>query len=175
MPEPVLVTQATSTISAIATWSYWKLVWAFLAGAGGSSAYITALYFHFVGHTQIERRIVIERFLKKYSIHDEVDLPKCIWYCTIGGAIAVIFQVDVPNFVAVQSLILGATWPAVISQFLSGRMVSPSKQDLNDIQKKEESIAPNLIEMANDIKKKAKGKRGLQRNTRRGHPKIDNV
>ena len=109
---------------------YLKLLYSFTVGGIGSAAYITALYFRFVGETKETRRIVIEPFLKRYS--DVASVPKCFWYCLIGGFIAVIFQFDVPNFVAVQSLILGATWPAIVSQFLSGRMTHPNPREIDE-------------------------------------------
>jgi hypothetical protein len=63
----------------------------------------------------------------------------------------------VPNFVAVQSLILGATWPAIISQFLSGRMLNPSVAELAALEKGPEqlddSIKTKLKELEGKISK----------------------
>ncbi len=121
--------------------SHMKLVLAFLVGAIGSAAYITALYFKFIGDTDGSRTILMRPFTKfKYNkktglLERKMNIGKCVWYCFIGGCIAVIFQFDVPNFVSVQSLILGATWPAIVSQFLSGRMANPSQKELEDIAK----------------------------------------
>ena len=99
---------------------FWKLFFSFAAGALGSTAYITALNFHFVTSSKEQRDKVIKPFYRKYT--DSLCYKKVGWYAFIGGSVASIFQVDVPTFVPVQSLILGATWPAVISQFLSGKM-----------------------------------------------------
>jgi hypothetical protein len=110
-----------------------KVVLAFLVGALGSGAYITALYFKFIGDSDGNRDIIIKPFRKRYST--DISVNKCVWYSVVGGSIAVVFQVDVPNFVAVQSLILGATWPAIVSQFLSGRMSAPSKQEQEELDK----------------------------------------
>jgi hypothetical protein len=104
-----------------------KLIFAFLVGFLGSAAYITALYFKFVGDSDQNRSIILKPFCK--STVSAISYVKCFWYCIIGGFIAVVFQFDVPNFVAVQSLILGATWPAIVSQFLSGRMSEPSPKE----------------------------------------------
>jgi len=128
-----------------------KLGYAFLVGSFGSAAYITALYFKFIGDTNENRRIVIEPFLRKNS--DSVSIWKCIWYCLIGGFVALVFQYDVPNFVAVQSLILGATWPAIVSQFLSGRMANPSQKEIEELLGKPRQGNVNYLEnMKNRIK-----------------------
>lgn len=108
-----------------------KLVYSFLVGFLGSAAYITALNFKFIGESDRHRKFVIGPFLQQYS--NQISKSKCFWYCIIGGSVAVVFQYDVPNFVAVQSLILGATWPAVVSQFLSGRMTGPSAAEISDL------------------------------------------
>jgi len=108
-------------------------VLAFLVGFLGSGAYITALYFKFIGDNDQNRSIIFQPFCQIYS--NSVDMRKCFWYASVGGCIAVVFQFDVPTFVAVQSLILGATWPAIVSQFLSGRMAAPSAQEINNLEK----------------------------------------
>ena len=146
--EPaVQATIRESWVLGVLLWPYWKLIFAFFAGMVGSAAYITALYFRFIGENDSERRVVMKPFMKRYSVFGELDKLKCFWYCCVGGAVAVIFQVDVPTFVAVQSLILGATWPAVISQFLSGKMVAPARDDIKqDIEKKPTDIDGSLIE-----------------------------
>lgn len=102
-----------------------KLIGAFLVGFVGSAAYITALYFKFIGVDDKSRSIIMNPFCS----NGRVSKVKCLWYACMGGCIAVIFQFDVPNFVAIQSLILGATWPAVVAQFLSGRLASPTKEE----------------------------------------------
>jgi hypothetical protein len=139
---------------------YSKLIWAFGVGSIGSAAYITALYFKFIGDTDNNRKIVIGPFMKRYR--EDVSFWKCVWYCCVGGFIAVIFQFDVPNFVAVQCLILGATWPAIVSQFLSGRMANPHPKEIEDLLKRTaptdtekvfQSIQSLRDRIANSIKK----------------------
>ncbi len=114
-----------------------KLFGSFLVGMLGSAAYFTALYFKFIGISDEQRGILLEPFKEPPSYarlfnSKPFSSKKVLWYSIIGGFIAVVFQYDVPNFVAVQSLILGATWPAVVSQFLSGRMVAPSQEELKE-------------------------------------------
>ena len=109
------------------------LVFAFLIGFMGSAAYITALLFNFIGDGATSRAAMLKPFCTKYS--QDIHWLKFIWYCVVGGTVAVVFQLNIPNLVAVQNFILGATWPAIVSQFLSGRMSSPAKEDLEDITK----------------------------------------
>ncbi len=118
-------------IQAMSPEIYTKLIPSFLVGGLGSAAYITALYFKFVGDTDANRAIVTQPFRARIS--GNMSFLKCSWYCIVGGFIAVVFQFDVPTFVAVQSLILGATWPAIVSQFLSGRMVNPKQEELQEV------------------------------------------
>lgn len=138
-------------IQTLQLWPYWKLVGAFLVGALGSAAYITALHFKFIGVNDEERAIILDPFKDRYSFRSSVNFYKCVWYSTVGGFIAVVFQFDVPNFVAVQSLILGATWPAVVSQFLSGRMVVPSRDELDNLRKTESSFDPTLKQSIDNL------------------------
>lgn len=120
---------------------FWKLFFSFIAGALGSTAYITALYFHFVTTSKQQRNEVIKPFYRRYT--GSLCYKRVGWYAFIGGSIAMIFQVDVPAFVPVQSLILGATWPAVISQFLSGKMTEPIPDNLSTYQRPNEVISAN--------------------------------
>jgi hypothetical protein len=132
-----------------------KLVLAFLVGSLGSAAYITALYYKFIGDNDENRSIIIKPFCNPYSNY--IDGRKCIWYCAVGGCIAVVFQFDVPTFVAVQSLILGATWPAIVSQFLSGRMAAPSPKELDSLSKpRSPKMDKTLLDQFKEISKKFK-------------------
>lgn len=137
-----------------------KIVGAFIVGALGSGAYLTALYFKFIGDSDGNRSIIMQPFKKQDS--SGISLKKCFWYSSVGGAIAVIFQFDVPTFVGVQSLILGATWPAIVSQFLSGRMSSPSKQEQQDFEEFMSSIKTDTKSQktkATEIIKKLRAKK----------------
>lgn len=128
--------------------SHLKLIFAFVVGFIGSAAYLTALYFKFIGDTETNRQIVLQPFFKKkknFLEESQMGIQKCLWYCMFGGLIAVIFQFDVPNFVGVQSLILGATWPAIVSQFLSGRMANPTKSELDALDAKSQSYRTSPI------------------------------
>lgn len=122
----------------------------------GSIAYFTALYFKFVGINDDYREIILEPFLRnKYS--SSISKRKVLWYSSIGGFIACVFQANVPTFVAIQSFIIGATWPGVVSQFLSGRMESPTHDEQNkkDLAKKmeENEREADVDSIANLMKK----------------------
>jgi hypothetical protein len=104
-----------------------KLIFSFIVGAIGSAAYITVLGLRLIGSDEDEGEQ--NPFMARFSFPRKPDYYKCTWYVLMGGAIATVFQVDVDQFVAVQSLILGATWPAVISQFLSGRMTTLGQRE----------------------------------------------
>jgi hypothetical protein len=147
---------------------YLKLVLAFIVGCIGSAAYITALYFKFIGDTERNRKIVMGPFMKYVKDkeregiwHSKMSILKSAWYCSMGGFVAVIFQFDVPNFVSVQSLILGATWPAIVSQFLSGRMTTPSQNEIDELRRpfsslKEGQSWTDRIQRLAELNKKTK-------------------
>ena len=151
--DPQTITTAYNAWHALLSWPYWKLPGGFAVGFLGSGAYITALNFKFIGADDAQRAIVMEPFLQRYSM-GKIHGWKCVWYCSIGGLIAVVFQFDVPNFVAVQNLILGATWPAIISQFLSGRMVSPSLDELKGLAKPPEPMSQEIKKKLKELEKK---------------------
>lgn len=133
---------------------HFKLLAAFLVGFLGSAAYLTTLYFKFVGDADSVRNILVSPFLNKEGA---VSFSKVLFYCTIGGAVALVFQWDVPNFVAVQNLILGITWPLIVSQFLSGRMISPSKREIDEygkaLEPNERNAGAEMNEMLASLKK----------------------
>lgn len=159
----MLASSSPITVGLIIVSPYLKLVYAFIVGMIGSAAYVTALYFKFIGETDDTRRIVMGPFLKFKNGKDglfrsSMSVWKCIWYCGMGGCIAVIFQFDVPNFVSVQSLILGVTWPAIVSQFLSGRMVYPNKGELEKLERFSTTTihTPDLVKRAKEIEDEIK-------------------
>jgi hypothetical protein len=103
----------------------WHDLYAGFIGFAGSMAYFTAVYFGFVGQSLDSRTHILTHFQGQNGIH----LLKPIWYAVFGGVIATVFQLLQSEFVPVQSLILGATWPSVVAQFLSGRQTGPSDDE----------------------------------------------
>ncbi len=128
-----------------------NLLFSFLAGILGSSAYFTALYFKFIGFNEDNRNIILEPFKNKKGL---ISKKKVLWYCVVGGFISMVFQINVPTFVPVQSLIIGATWPAIVSQFLSGRMASPTTDELHALEnsKYDKEKEKELVERFKAIK-----------------------
>jgi hypothetical protein len=104
------------------------LISAFFFGFFGSVSYITALYFNFVGSDMKVRELLIHPFKKE----GKINIFKIAWYCSIGGFIALVFQTPTSTFVPIQNFILGVTWPATVSQYLSGRMGNPSTKEMED-------------------------------------------
>lgn len=115
MPETTVLT----------TVGEWHDLYAAFIGFAGSMAYFTAAYFGFVGQSLDSRAHILRHFQGRNGVH----LLKVIWYAVFGGVIATVFQLLQSEFVPVQSLILGATWPAVVTQFLSGRQTGPSADE----------------------------------------------
>ncbi len=129
-----------------------RLFWSFIIGATGSAAYFTALYFKFVGYTDAHRNIIIEPFRKTNDyFFNRISGWKVLWYCCVGGAISLIFQISTPQLVAIQGFILGAAWPSVVSQYLSGRMGKLSDEEADEIGINE--VQRDLGEPANKNKK----------------------
>lgn len=130
-----------------------KLFFAFIAGFIGSLAYVSVLYFKFIGRSNHERDLILRPFLSGVS---GIHFWKLIWYCCIGGAIAVIFQYPEPTFVPVQNFLLGVSWPAIVSQHISGRMKSPTEDEINEytrsqVTKTEEAQAKDEMKKILDL------------------------
>lgn len=107
---------------------FWRLFFAFLVGLVGSLAYVSIVYFKFIGKNDAERQIILKPFLK----NDEIHILKLFWYCIIGGLIAAIFQYPESTFVSIQSFLLGVGWPSLVLHHISGRMKDPSEDEINE-------------------------------------------
>ena len=102
-------------------------------GSVGSSAYLTALLLGFLGDSAITQlRPKFER-LRGAPPRAELSLAKVLAFVALGGGIALVFQwAQGVVFAPIQALVLGATWPTVISNFLakSGQTDSDRIRDL---------------------------------------------
>ncbi len=105
----------------------WELLSAWIIGTTGSVAYFTVVYFGFVGPNKESRDSILGYFWGKSG---RMTVLKVAWYSLIGGSIAGIFQLAETAFVPVQSFILGATWPSIVGQLLSGRQSGQSGSEL---------------------------------------------
>lgn len=74
---------------------------------------------------------LISRNARK-SILQHLETRKLpFWLC--GGAVAAVFQAAQPSvFAPIQAFVLGASWPSVVSQLMSGQGRSQSFADLVD-------------------------------------------
>jgi hypothetical protein len=93
---------------------------ALIVGAVGSSAYMGALFLGFLGDQ------TLSQFKSRFQRADRVTgLPvlsqlRLGMFVAFGALIAVVFQLaQGGTFAPVQALVLGATWPTVISQILT--------------------------------------------------------
>ncbi|MBI2171698.1 MAG: hypothetical protein HYU30_06720 [Chloroflexi bacterium] len=112
------LTDTNVIINSIEAVTEWRGLWAFLIGMVGSVAYFTVVYFGFVGSGKESRDLILGYFWGK---NGRTTLAKVAWYSLVGGLIAGVFQLAERAFVPVQSFILGATWPSIVGQLLSGR------------------------------------------------------
>jgi uncharacterized membrane protein len=97
----------------------------FAAGVVGSFSYFIALKLGFIGGDQ--RDTLLSHFRSPYLIGS---------FLLIGGAIATVFQETQPStFLPVQSLILGITWPILVSQYVQGAKGVQAEKYVEDILK----------------------------------------
>lgn len=89
--------------------------YAFLIGALGGSAYLIAAWAGFVGKDDSSRDRVLKYFGQSGGF---VLVPA---YIVTAGGIALVFQLPERGLVPIQAFIIGCTWPAVVSNYLSGR------------------------------------------------------
>jgi hypothetical protein len=89
--------------------------WAAGIGALGGLAYLVAAWAGFVGKDENSRDRVLKYFV---ASRPWMLVPA---YVLTAGGIALVFQLPERGLVPVQAFILGCTWPAVVSNYLSGR------------------------------------------------------
>jgi hypothetical protein len=91
---------------------------AIVMGTIGSTAYLVASKLGFV---KLNRN-------KKF---EEIGYAKSFGYALVGGAVATVFQIpELPNFIPIQSFVLGITWPLLVAQYTSGTKSSSGKEEL---------------------------------------------
>ena len=104
----------------------WRNLYAAVVGAVGSLAYIYAIYFGFVGAGRDSRDYLLSGFRNR----TRMSSVRVIWFGVVGAATAAVFQLPQSEFVPIQSFILGATWPSIVSQVLSGRQAGPTEDEV---------------------------------------------
>lgn len=93
---------------------------AVVIGAVGSAAYLTALLLGFLGDTALEQLRPRFEVVSGSPAVKKLSAARVALFILFGAAIAAVFQLAQGGvFAPVQALVLGATWPTVISQVLS--------------------------------------------------------
>ena len=94
------------------------VIGASMMGIVGSTAYLVASKLGFIKINQN----------KKFK---DIGYSKAIGYAMIGGAVATVFQIpELPNFIPIQSFVLGITWPLLVAQYSSKSGPSSEKEDI---------------------------------------------
>jgi MFS family permease len=93
---------------------------AFLVGVIGSTAYLTALLLGYLGDQALDQIGSKFETVKGTPSVKSLSRRKLTIFALFGGGIALVFQwAQGVVFAPIQALVLGATWPTIISQFLS--------------------------------------------------------
>lgn len=100
----------------------WEVAtYAALLGAIGSIAYFTAMYFTYVGTTEL-----LARFWAPASSRLANGF-RVFWFGCIGATVAFVFQLPESTLAPIQAFIVGTTWPTIVSQVLTGRQGDSAK------------------------------------------------
>jgi hypothetical protein len=114
-----------------------------IVGLIGSAAYMTALFLGFLGDAPLKALQPRFEVLRGTPPVVKVSRLKLSLFALFGGLIATVFQLaQGVTFAPIQALVLGATWPTVISQILA---------------KTGETDADKIVELANRIAGKPAG------------------
>lgn len=103
-----------------------------VVGSIGSTAYLIALWVGLVGRGDGKERVLIH-FRKLWFL-------KVPLFVGGGGAVAMVFQLPEGKLIPVQAFIIGCTWPAVVSNYLSGRQSGEGEAEaLQTLQKQQDA------------------------------------
>lgn len=110
---------------------------AVIIGTAGSAAYLTALFLGFLGDTPLKALRPHFETIRGTPPVTRLSGQRFVAFVVFGGFVASVFQLAQGTpFAAVQALVLGATWPTVISQILT---------------KTGETDADKIVDLANRI------------------------
>jgi hypothetical protein len=110
---------------------------AVIIGIVGSGAYVTALLLGFLGDGALQQLRPRFETIRGTPPKTAYSYAKLGLFTLFGGLIALVFQLAAGGvFAPVQALVLGATWPTVISQVLA---------------KTGETDADKIVDLANRI------------------------
>jgi hypothetical protein len=92
-------------------------------GCIGGTAYLTALMLGFLGDPalgQLRSKFEVVKVRDGNPAEKRLGKARMALFIVAGGSIALVFQwAQGQTFAPIQALVLGSTWPTVISQFLS--------------------------------------------------------
>jgi len=94
------------------------IIGALFMGTIGSTAYLVASKLGFI------------KFNKNKNF-ENLGYLKASGYALVGGAVAIVFQIpELPNFIPIQSFVLGITWPLLVAQYTSKTEPSRGKEEV---------------------------------------------
>jgi hypothetical protein len=108
---------------------------AFVVGLIGSSGYLTALLLGFLGEVPIQQLRPKFEVIKGNPPTGRMSIFRIALFALFGGGIALVFQwAQGIIFAPIQALVLGATWPTIIAQFIArgGETDADKIRDLAD-------------------------------------------
>lgn len=91
-----------------------------IIGGLGSAAYLTALLLGFLGDGPIAQLRPRFEVVKGTPAVKSLSGPRLVLFAVFGAFVASVFQLPQGALLApIQALVIGATWPTVISQILT--------------------------------------------------------
>jgi hypothetical protein len=111
------------------------LLGAFVVGLVGSSAYLTVLLLGFLGDAPIQQLRPRFEIIRGNPPAARLSRARLALFAFFGGGIALVFQwAQGVVFTPIQALVLGSTWPTIISQFIAraGETEADKIRDLAD-------------------------------------------
>jgi hypothetical protein len=109
------------------------LAFAFCIGMLGAAAFHFGVFIGFIAR---DSRGNLLEFLHAELLTRRLVSPSELWYFrfrsvafwTFGGVVAAVFQMaDADSLVPIQAFVLGASWPSVVTQLMSGRSNPPAQ------------------------------------------------
>jgi hypothetical protein len=106
---------------------------AFLVGVIGSAAYLAALLFGYLGDLALDQLGSKFETAKGTPAVKQLSGRRLTIFAFFGGGIALVFQwAQGAVFAPIQALVLGATWPTIISQWLA-RTEETNKERIDQV------------------------------------------
>jgi hypothetical protein len=107
------------------------LITAFLIGMCGAAAFHLGVFLGFIARdsrTGLLEFLHIDFANRPQAAAREIWIKRCLRFSfwIFGGIVATVFQMaDADSLVPIQAFVLGASWPSVVTQLMSGRSTPP--------------------------------------------------